>query len=137
MMYKCYLVNCKPNKITLQLYVHKHVDTFTPNLLIFYNCNVKFTWVIFYILPWKTNNIYHSKAGITLWNTFTFTFAFIHPSNYCWQAIFFKFSFIKQTYNIQCKFSFAACNLETFKFLNFIEWTLKLFSLSIPTIYIR
>lgn len=32
-MYKCVLVNCKPNKITLQLYVHKHVDKFTPKFL--------------------------------------------------------------------------------------------------------
>ena len=32
-MYKCVLVNCKPNKITLQLYVHKHVDKFTPEFL--------------------------------------------------------------------------------------------------------
>ena len=31
--YDVILVNCKPNKITLQLYVHKHVDKFTPEFL--------------------------------------------------------------------------------------------------------
>ena len=71
-MYKCVLVNCKPNKITLQLYVHKHVDTFAPNFIITYTCKIKFTWVIYFNLPWRPNNTYHSKAGITLWNLFYF-----------------------------------------------------------------
>lgn len=50
-MYKYFFVNCKPNKITLQLYVHKHVDTITPDFIIIYTCKLKFNWVIYFILP--------------------------------------------------------------------------------------
>jgi hypothetical protein len=110
------LVNFKPNKITLQLYVHKHGRYVYSRTLITYNCNVKFTWVIFYILPWKTNNIYHSKAGIPLWNIFYLYFR-LHSTFKMLFAGYFIYFFKSKSVKFNEKFPLLPAILKPSNFI--------------------